>query len=164
MRDHAKRHFRDSGFTLTELLAVIAVMAILSIIAVPAFSRWMPQYRLKQASRDLYSAMQLMKMTAVKNNQTANIIFSTSPHQYQFGISGVTKTVTLNDYGSGVKFQDYSHTATFGTSPLTFDGRGFPNSAFLAYLSNEGNTDYYCVSLATSGAISLLKHNGTAYN
>ena len=78
MKHRDKRLFRDSGFTLTELMVVIAVLAILSAIAVPAFSTWMPQYRLKQAARDLYSNMQQMKMTAVKNNTSTNLVFSTS--------------------------------------------------------------------------------------
>jgi type IV fimbrial biogenesis protein FimT len=53
------------GFTLIELLVVIGMMAALALIAIPAFSAWMPEYRLKQAARELYSNIQRAKMGAV---------------------------------------------------------------------------------------------------
>lgn len=163
MRSLKKHRLNSSGFTLSELIVVIAVIAILSTLAVPAFSRWLPQYRLKQAARDLYSTMQSVKMTAIKTNQSANINFSIAPHQYQYSISGVTKTVVLSEYGSGVKFQDEGDALTFTASPITFDGRGFGLNVGDVYLSNESNTDYYLVTLSTAGAVSLQKWDGAAY-
>ncbi|MDD5207578.1 MAG: GspH/FimT family pseudopilin [Desulfobacterales bacterium] len=164
MRTRKKHRLNSSGFTFTELIVVIAVIAILSAITVSVFSRWLPQYRLKQAARDLYSTMQSVKMAAIKTNQSADIDFSTAPsHQYQYSISGVTKTVLLSEYGSGVKFQDEGGALTFTASPITFDGRGFGQNVGNVYLSNESNTDYYLVTLSTAGAVSLQKWDGAAY-
>jgi type IV fimbrial biogenesis protein FimT len=164
MRKSTRKYLGSSGFTMTELLIVSIILVILATIAIPAFSRWLPQYRLKQAARDLYSTMQSMKMAAVKNNQTTDIVFSTAPHQYQYALLGVNKTVVLSDYGSGVKFEDQGHAMTFTASPLTFDGRGFGVNIGDVYLSNDNNTDYYKVVLGPTGAISLQKWNGSAYN
>jgi type IV fimbrial biogenesis protein FimT len=159
MSRSAGSEMNESGFTATELLVSVAILIILAAIAIPAFSMWMPQFRLKQAARDLYSTMQSMKMTAVKNNENTSVVFSTAPDQYQYTLSGVSKTVVLSDYGSGVKFDDPGHTLTFSTSPVTFDGRGFCNSADI-YLSNQNNSGYFLVKLLPSGAIDLQEYQG----
>lgn len=167
MKNSTKKYLNASGFTASELLVVCAILAILAAIAIPAFSMWMPQFRLKQAARDLYSTMQSMKMTAVKNNQSTSVAFSTSPHQYQceYSISGVTvtKTVVLADYGSGVKFDDPGHSLTFTASPITFDGRGFCTTGDI-YLSNQNNSGYFLVKLLPSGSIDLQEHDGTGFH
>ncbi|MBW1855440.1 MAG: GspH/FimT family protein [Deltaproteobacteria bacterium] len=144
----------ESGFSVVELLTTIAIIAILAAIAIPAFSGWIPRYRLKMAARDLYSNMQLAKLTAVRQNQDCSITFSTSPDNY--AVSLINKTVVLGDYGSGVKFDDPTHSLTFATSPLTFNPRGLSNSGYV-YLSNEKNSAYYRVGPLSSGAIILQK-------
>ena len=144
----------ESGFSLVELLTTIAIIAVLAAIAIPAFSGWIPNYRLKMAARDLYSNMQLAKLTAVRNNQNCSITLSTSPDRYT--VSLINKTVVLGDYGSGVKFDDPTHLLTFKKSPLTFNPRGMSNSGYV-YLSNEKNSAYYRVSPISSGAIILQK-------
>lgn len=59
---------RQKGFTLIEVIIVIAIIGILSAIAVPNFLSWLPNMRLKAASRDLYSHMMRAKMEAIKSN------------------------------------------------------------------------------------------------
>jgi len=64
---------KRSGFTLIELVVVIAVLGILTAVGVPNFLSWLPKYRLKTAARDLYSNMQLAKLSAIKNNAEQRI-------------------------------------------------------------------------------------------
>ncbi|MBW2576380.1 MAG: GspH/FimT family pseudopilin [Deltaproteobacteria bacterium] len=148
---------KRSGFTLIELVVVIAVLGILTAVGVPNFLSWLPKYRLKSAARDLYSNMQLAKMTAIKSNQNCTVTYSTDPDQYVLS-GGLSKTVVLEDYGSGVNF-DGPGNETFAVTTITFNSRGTSNAGY-AYLSNSGNTAYYKVGPLSSGVIKLQKWVG----
>jgi prepilin-type N-terminal cleavage/methylation domain-containing protein len=67
---------KKHGFTLIELLVAISVFGIVASIAIPGFYRWLPNYRLKAAVKDLYSNFQLAKMTAARNNSNCCITFN----------------------------------------------------------------------------------------
>lgn len=67
---------RTHGFTTIELIVVIALFAILVGIAIPGFSRWLPNYRLRAAARDMFSNFQHAKLTAVKRYRTCAITFN----------------------------------------------------------------------------------------
>jgi len=148
---------KNSGFTLIELLVVIVVIGIFVAIGVPNFLSWLPKYRLKSAARDLYSNMQLAKMTAVKSNTNCSITYSTDPDQYVLS-GALSKTVALGDYGSGVNFNGPGN-ETFAVATITFNSRGTSNAGY-AYLSNSGNTAYYKIGPLSSGVIKLQKWVG----
>lgn len=67
---------RKGGFTLVELLVVIVILAIVAIIAIPTFSRWLPNYRLRVAARDVFSNFQHARLTAVKRHALCAITFN----------------------------------------------------------------------------------------
>ncbi len=149
------------GFTLTELIVVVAVVAFLAVLAVPVFSVWLPGYKLKSVAQDLYSNMQAAKLRAIKESVTSGVSFYAEPDRYVFSLSGVTRTVTLADYGYGVNFDGPSG-ETFDTAYLSFDPRGFSSGAN-AYLSNAGETAYYRVGALGTGAVRLQKWEGGAW-
>ena len=66
----------NSGVTLIELMMVIGIFAVLAAVAVPNFVIWLPNYRLKQAARDLLSNFQLARLTAIKMNTCCSITFN----------------------------------------------------------------------------------------
>ncbi len=172
----------DRGFTLIEVLVTIAILGILSSLAIPGFSGWLPNYRLKGAARDLYSNLQLAKMGAVKERSDWAVKFNGSNYQVVSGGANgvydggsgddvVQKTVSLSDYGSGVSFGagGSSPPAVTGevpatSNPVVFNSRGFTNgtNAVTAYLTNSRNT-CYAVGTWASGAVVLRKWSGSTW-
>jgi prepilin-type N-terminal cleavage/methylation domain-containing protein len=84
-----KRHFKtqrvrvDGGFSMVECMVVLAVLGILAAIAVPSFNAWVPNYQLKNAAGDVYSALHLAKLTAVKENANVVVWFNTAGNNYR---------------------------------------------------------------------------------
>lgn len=70
------RHSYENGFSLVELIIVIAIIGIAAAIAIPGFINWLPNYRLKAAVQDIYSNIQLAKLTAVQRNRNCVIVFN----------------------------------------------------------------------------------------
>lgn len=147
---------KRSGFTLIQLTIVIALLAILAGVGVPNFLNWLPKYRLRSAARDLYSNLQLAKMSAIKANKKCRVNYYKNPDRYTVDL--LSKTIRLSDYKSGITFQGPNN-QTFAVAAITFNSRGTGNSGY-AYLTNSGNTAYYRVGPLTSGAIKLQKWGG----
>ena len=147
---------KRSGFTLIELAVVIVLLAILAGVGVPNFLSWLPKYRLKIAARDLYSNLQLAKMSAIKANKDCRVNYYTNPDRYKVDL--LNKTIKLSDYKSGITFCGPNN-QKFAVPTITFNSRGTGNSGY-AYLTNSGKTAYYRVGPLTSGAIKLQKWGG----
>lgn len=132
---------REKGFTTIELAVSIVIICILLGLAIPGFSRWIPNYRLRGAARDVYSNLQLAKMTAVKDRAGCGVLFDVAGSRYRVVSSGpnrnfesspssiggddvVLKAVNFSEYGSGVAYGPGSATASI-------DGGGFGNNVTL---------------------------------
>lgn len=177
---------KKDGFTIMELLVTMVVLAIVVTITIPVFARWLPDYRLRRAARDVYSNMQLAKMSAVRNNATWAIVFDTGTNRYLVcsedgvdndwtttGDNTTEKTINLSDYGNSIQYGHGSATAaigvgfgdevTFGSNVAVFNSRGFlnPPSGY-AYLSNSKNNSFGIGSL-TSGVSLLRRWDGAAW-
>jgi prepilin-type N-terminal cleavage/methylation domain-containing protein len=142
---------RENGFTMLELLITIVILCALLGLAIPAFSNWVPNYRLRGAVRDIYSNFQYAKMTAVKDRAGCGVLFDRGNGRYRVVGSGpnrsfesnatavggddvVLRTVNFSEYGSGVAYGHGSATSaivggfgddvTLDEDGVVFDSRG----------------------------------------
>ncbi|WIO73648.1 GspH/FimT family protein [Porticoccaceae bacterium LTM1] len=66
------------GFTLSELLVAVAIVAILAAAAAPSFQTFLQNSRVSAQADCLMSALQLMRMEAIKRNSTVRLCQSQS--------------------------------------------------------------------------------------
>lgn len=65
-----------SGFTILEVLIVVTIMAIMMAFGIPYILGWLPNYRLRNATRDVHSNLQLARITAVKEHVRCAVSFT----------------------------------------------------------------------------------------
>lgn len=180
MRQNMSAGKRESGFTLQEVLVTFSIIAILSAIAVPGFSRWIPNYRLKSAARDVVSNFQVAKLTAIKKGINCTITFNktigstlydyvvyedaNNNLEYDAGEQVVTKVVFSEHYagvsfdttqggGDGLAFTDNDNSlpsTAFRLNGLTRDNAGGSGAGTIFLINTQSKTASIDVSAAGS--------------
>ncbi len=139
------------GFSLIEVMVVIAVVSILAMVSVPNFLRYVPNWRVKNAAMDLYGNLRLARITAIKERSNCTVTFSEGPDQYT--VSCNNRTVSLEDYKSGVRFDN------LGVEQMVFHPNGIvdstPDDEQEIDLTNSGQTRHYKVRVLVSGVIEI---------
>lgn len=73
---------KNSGFTLVELMTTIAIIAVLAAVAIPNMIAWLPDYRLRSGAAEMLSALQLARLSAIKENAEVAVRFDTGSDEY----------------------------------------------------------------------------------
>ena len=63
------------GVTLVELVVVFVIIAIGAVLLVPNIGAWLPNYRLRSATRDITSMMRTAQLKAVSTNMEYRVRF-----------------------------------------------------------------------------------------
>jgi type IV fimbrial biogenesis protein FimT len=115
------------------MMTVIGIIAVLSTIAIPNFLDWIPKYKLGSATRDLLSALQNARLTAVKYNIDVQVVFY--PEHDNFRIfadyngngnqDGSEPTIKISALPGGV----YLKETNFNRDTFNFNGRGLASGS-----------------------------------
>ncbi|MBW2144069.1 MAG: prepilin-type N-terminal cleavage/methylation domain-containing protein [Deltaproteobacteria bacterium] len=173
------------GFTFMEIMLVLVIVAILTAISIPAVMKWLPNYRLKRASRDLYSRLQLTKMAAIKTNTVCAVVYNPAGNSYQVlsdpGPDGIWNTADDTDAHPGpdgvhgnaddiaekspISLFDYGRNVRYGPGNAVFDATIAKGALPADNVSHTNNTVLLAsTGLATNlGYVYLANNNGTAY-
>ncbi len=109
--------------TITELMIGLAIVAVLMVVALPEFSVWMGNTRIRTAADSVLSGVQLARAEAVRRNANVQFAFDT----------GSTWTITVPSTGETIQSRSsaegdtaaISVTRTPGTATkLTFNSLG----------------------------------------
>lgn len=161
---------KHSGFTTVELLVVIALMAIIAVIAIPNFIGWLPNYRLREATHDLYSNFQRAKLTAVKQNTNCAVSFDgtgymvfvdTDEDFVKDGGEDEIAQVTWTDYKNiSVTLADITFDDTSGQPSMAFRPNGLPTDGGGGFGNgtapiNNTNGKTYSVIVSQAGSIRI---------
>jgi prepilin-type N-terminal cleavage/methylation domain-containing protein len=100
------------GVTLIELIIVLIIIAIGATLTAPNIGGWLPNYRLRSATRDMVSTMRVAQMKAISNNLRYQISFTANNSyvlQYQNTGGGWIDDGARQTMPTGVQFN-----TTFG--------------------------------------------------
>ncbi len=76
MRGMLMKKMDKKGVTLIELVVVFAIIAIGAVLLAPNIGAWLPNYRLRSATRDIASTMRTAQMKAVSTNTEYRVSFN----------------------------------------------------------------------------------------
>jgi prepilin-type N-terminal cleavage/methylation domain-containing protein len=162
---------KESGFTLMELMVTIAIILIMASIAVPTFLSWLPRQRLRTAVTDLAADIQLIKLSAIKENRNWAIVFNTANDIYyvcsddggnniwdgappMFGNDTIVKTVDLSSIGSGIQFIAVGGAFGVHKPHIEFDSRGLSNAVQIDLTNMIGSPSYRVQTTLGGGVLS----------
>ena len=73
---------KKKGITLIELVVVMAIIAIGALLIAPNIGAWLPNYRLRSATRDVASVLREAQMRAISTNTQYQVSFNPAAGSY----------------------------------------------------------------------------------
>jgi len=141
---------RTQGFTLIELVTTITVMAILAGLALPSFSAFVANQRIRNVSFDLMAAMTLARSQAVTRNTSVSLQKIGTDWDGGWRVSDGTLT-----FHNQEAYKNLSITDSQDLGAITYgkDGRTVTTSTkfTIAPSSEVSGVSSRCVSIGLSG-------------
>jgi len=130
------------GITLVELVIVFVIIAIGAVLLVPNIGTWLPNFRLRGATRDVASMLRTAQMKAVSTNIPYGVAFDSNSYQLYRSSGGLIPEGSVVTLQSGVQFKE----------PPKFPVNGDLGKPFAQFNPN---------STAAAGSLTLQNTKGT---
>ena len=133
------------GFTLVEIITVVAILSILAAIGTTTLLNYLPNMRLKSATRDIYSVMMRAKTEAIRRGENVTVLFNSPGDSYimfldsdndglydNLPLPGETVLLTTTTFPDRVSFDPAiggGDGVTFTNETTVFSMRGVPFEA-----------------------------------
>lgn len=143
---------RAAGFTLNELLVTLSVLAIVATAALPSFTQFIANQRVRNAASDLASAFTLMRSEAVKRNTSTTLAADGSTWSSGWVVSAGTER--LRGYGpyTGITIS----TAGGNTLWVGNDGRPGNGSQTFQVAMTDSTSNAVCVQISGTGRVAAV--------
>ncbi len=167
------RYKISSGFTLMELMVVIAIIGMMSGIAIPNIISWLPDYRLRSATRDIVSCLQEAKLRAVKENERVVVIFNQFTESYiafvdsvpaggNWAQDAIETVVRQQTMPAGVDIQSFPLTTSY---TVGFNNRGLSASGADSIQMKNNKSNFTRITLNLAGSIRVqMSRDGINWN
>ena len=142
------------GITLMELIIVMAIIALGAVLMVPNIAGWIPNYRLRSATRDVVSTLRVAQMKAVARNMDHRVTFDPGEGSYFImrrttaGMNNWVKITVSDEVAAGA-----DDAKQFLPTGVQFDSVNFPTAV--------NNPEFYPNSTASGGNVVLKNSKGT---
>jgi type IV fimbrial biogenesis protein FimT len=148
------------GFTVIELTIVISIIGIISVIAMPSYLGWLPRHELKTSVRHIYDDMNMAKLSAIKSNTVAVVIFSIPNDTYtvfldssgNWALDGPETIISTGTLENGVDITG----STFSSHTYGFNNRGMSASDPGQVQLTNGSGLLMGVRVNTAGHITII--------
>jgi len=142
------------GITLMELIIVMAIIALGAVLMVPNIAGWIPNYRLRSATRDVVSTLRVAQMKAVARNVDHRVTFVQGEGSFFImrrttaGVNNWVRITVSDEVAAGA-----DDAKQFLPSGVQFDSVNFPTAV--------NNPEFYPNSTASGGNVVLKNSRGT---
>lgn len=152
---------KSGGFTLVEIMVVMVILSLLAFFAAPEIQNWAPARRLSGASQQLYADMQNAKISAVKDNSSSVLTFSSAApctagsYTFDNGVSTAVTVCVSDEYPDVVIANAIAGADGFTSRGLAI-GAGGVMTLTSTKLPGSGDP-FYTVTLTTAGGVQFDK-------
>ena len=145
------KKMNQKGITIIELVVVMVIIAIGAVLLVPNIGTWLPNFRLRGATRDVASMLRTAQMKAVSTNIPYGVAFDANSCQLYRSSGGLIPEGSTVNLPSGVQFNNntFPFNVTLGKPFAQFNPNSTSSPGGVSLLNIKGTQKRITLTTAT---------------